>query len=144
MPGILALLLQTEDPSAAVGGGAAAAIGGAMMLVWLAFAVLMIASMWKVFTKAGEPGWAAIVPIYNILVLLKIVGKPAWWVVLALIPFVNLIVFVILSLNLAQSFGKSAGFGIGLLLLPFVFYPILGFGSARYQGPVPGAATAMA
>jgi hypothetical protein len=143
MYGILALLLQTEDPGAQVGGAAAAGIGIVMGLVWLAVAVLLIASMWKVFVKAGEPGWAAIVPIYNLVILLKIIGKPAWWVILMLIPFVNFVIAIILSLGLAQAFGKSAGFGIGLLLLPFIFYPILGFGSARYQG-VPAGAPAMA
>lgn len=143
MTGILALLLQTEDPTAQVGGAAAAGVGIVMMLVWLALIVLMIAGMWKIFTKAGEPGWAAIVPIYNLVVLLKIVGKPAWWVILMLIPFVNFVIAIILSLGLAQAFGKTAGFGIGLLLLPFIFYPILGFGSARYQG-VPAGAPAMA
>jgi hypothetical protein len=114
------------------GGGGAAAI--VVMLVELVIAVLLIAAMWKVFTKAGEPGWAAIVPIYNILVMLKIAGKPAWWIVLMLIPFVNFIVGIIVAIALAERFGKSAGFGIGLALLPIIFYPMLGFGSAQYQG----------
>jgi hypothetical protein len=103
-------------------------------LVWLALGILMIAAMWKVFAKAGKPGWAAIVPIYNLIVLLEIVGKPLWWVVLMFIPVVNLVVGIIVLLELAKAFGKGAGFAIGLLLLPIVFYPILGFGNATYLG----------
>lgn len=103
------------------------------IIVAVAFAVLMIAAMWKVFEKAGEPGWAAIIPIYNVIVLLKIAGRPAWWVILFLIPVVNFIVAILVSLDVAKRFDKSAGFGIGLALLGFIFYPILGFGDARYN-----------
>ena len=112
-------------------------------LVWifsLAFAILMIAACWKIFTKAGQPGWAAIIPIYNWYVLCKIVGRPGWWVILLLIPLVNFIIGIILCIDLAKSFGKGIGFGIGLILLPIIFCPILGFGSAQYQGPAPKAA----
>jgi hypothetical protein len=123
-------MLQEEIP---YGGGAAAAFGTLFMLCWLAFMVLMIASVWMIFSKAGEPGWAAIIPIYNLIVLLNVVGKPLWWFLLLCIPFVNLVVGIILSLELAKKFGKDTGFGIGLIFLPFIFYPILGFGSARYQ-----------
>jgi hypothetical protein len=105
------------------------------MLLWLAFVVFLIAAQWKVFEKAGQPGWACIIPIYNIIVLLKIVGKPSWWFLLFLIPGVNL-VFAIWTINLlSKSFGKDEGFTIGLLILGFIFYPVLGFGSARYIGP---------
>lgn len=116
-------------------GGMAALFGGAMMIVWLAVAVLCIAGLWKIFTKAGQPGWAAIVPIYNAIVTLKIAGRPLWWLVLLLIPFINLIVWIIVSIDLAKAFGKGAGYGIGLAILPFIFYPALGFGSATYHGP---------
>jgi hypothetical protein len=100
----------------------------------LIFVVLMIASLWKVFDKAGEPGWAAIIPIYNAVVLCRVAGKPEWWVLLLLIPFVNIVVGIIVALGVAENFGKSGAFAIGLILLPFIFYPILGFGSAQYQG----------
>ena len=112
----------------------------------IAFIILMVAAMWKVFSKAGQPGWAAIIPIVNMYFLCKVAGRPGWWVILLLIPFVNLIIFIILSIDVAKAFGKGAGFGIGLLLLPFIFYPILGFGSAQYQGgagpatPIPATA----
>jgi len=104
-------------------------------LISLAIFVLMIASMWVVFTKAGKPGWACLIPIYNIIVLLDIVGRPWWWLLLLLVPLVNIIIGILLCLDLAKSFGKGAGFGIGLLLLGFIFYPLLAFGDATYQGP---------
>lgn len=99
----------------------------------LVLAVFVIAGMWKVFTKAGEPGWACIIPIYNLIVLLKIAGRPAWWFLLMLIPFVNFIILIIVSIDVAKNFGQGTGFGIGLAFLGFIFYPILGFGSARYM-----------
>ncbi|MGK2855798.1 MAG: DUF5684 domain-containing protein [Thermoanaerobaculia bacterium] len=105
-----------------------------MGLVWLVVLVGVIAGLWKVFVKAGKPGWAAIVPIYNIIVWLEIVGKPLWWIVLLFIPFVNFVVLIILSIALAEKFGKSTAFGIGIAFLGFIFIPILGFGDARYQG----------
>lgn len=106
----------------------------------MAFIVLMIASFWKIFSKAGQPGWAAIIPIFNTYVLCKVAGRPGWWFLLLLIPFVNFIIYIILCIDLAKRFGKGAGFGIGLLLLPFIFFPILGFGSAQYLGAPPPAA----
>lgn len=105
------------------------------LIIMLAVGILMIASMWVLFTKANEPGWAAIVPIYNIIVLLKIAGKPVWWIVLFLIPFVSFIAAILIYISFAKSFGKSAGFGIGMILLPFVFFPMLAFSDAKYQGP---------
>lgn len=126
----LAILLQESTP---ISNGAAAGIGMGILIVYMAILLLAVISMWKIFTKAGEPGWAAIVPIYNAIVLLKIAGKPAWWIILMLIPFVNIIILFMVSINLAQNFGKSTGFGIGLALLGFIFGPILAFGDARYQ-----------
>jgi hypothetical protein len=105
-----------------------------ILFIELAIFVLIIAGMWKVFTKAGQPGWAAIVPIYNIIVLLQIGGKPVWWVLLFLIPVVNIVIAVLVGIAIAKNFGKSDAFGVGLGLLGFVFYPILGFGDAQYQG----------
>jgi Family of unknown function (DUF5684) len=96
--------------------------------------VVAIAGMWKVFAKAGQPGWAAIIPIYNFIILLKIGGKPLWWIILMFIPIANLVVLIILSIAVAGKFGKGTGFGLGLAFLYFIFYPILGFGSAQYQG----------
>ena len=107
----------------------------------LLVALLLIVAMWKVFTKAGQPGWASIIPIYNLYIWCKIVGRPWWWILLMLIPFVNFIICIILCIDLAKSFGKGVGFGIGLALLGIIFFPILGFGSAQYQGPTAGGLT---
>jgi hypothetical protein len=107
-----------------------------VVLISLAFLAVMIGSMWKVYTKAGQPGWASIVPIYNLVVLLRITGKPLWWLALMAIPLVNFGVMIVLAMDLARSFGQSKGFGVGLLLLGFVFFPMLAFGPARYVGPV--------
>jgi Family of unknown function (DUF5684) len=113
----------------------AGVIGGLFALVII---LVMIAALWKIFTKAGQPRWAAIVPIYNLIVLLNIVGKPLWWIVLFMIPVANIYAIFSVAIGLAKSFGKSTGFGIGLILLSVVFYPILAFGSSRYLGPVDG------
>ncbi len=105
-------------------------------LIGLVIGVFLIVAMWKVFTKAGQPGWAAIIPFYNIYVQLKIVGRPGWWLVLFLIPFVNIVISLLVAIDLAKSFGRSAGFGVvGLWLFGFVGYPMLAFGDATYRGP---------
>jgi hypothetical protein len=109
-------------------------IGIGMWIVILLITVLMIVSMWKLYVKAGQPGWAAIIPIYNIWVLLKIVGRPEWWIILFLIPCVNIVIQILVYIDLAKVFGKSTGFAIGLILLPVVFIPILAFGDADYVG----------
>ena len=114
------------------GGGIIGAIGA---LFYVGILVLYVIGLWKVFEKAGKPGWAAIIPIYNIIVLLEIVGKPVWWIVLMLIPLVNLIIAIIVMHQLSLSFGKGTGFTIGLLLFGFIFIPILGFDSSIYLGP---------
>lgn len=106
-----------------------------IIIVYLALVVFLIASMWTIYTKAGQPGWAAIVPIYNMVVLLKIVGKPTWWILLFLIPVVNIVFLIWMTNMLSKSFGKTEGYTIGLILLGIVFYPILAFGDAKYMGP---------
>lgn len=112
-----------------------AGVFGAIMFVYVAVMLVMVISGWVIFTKAGKPGWAAIVPIYNIIVLLEIVGRPLWWIVLLLIPFVGFIVGILLMIDLAKSFGKDIGYAIGLILLGPVFMPMLAFGDAKYVGP---------
>jgi hypothetical protein len=125
-PGVLTL---AQDDAAAM------ATGLGFCALWIALLVLMIASMWVVFTKAGQPGWGAIIPFYNVYLMCKIAGRPGWWLILFLIPIVSFIVAIIVALDIAKSFGKSALFAVGMLLLPIVFYPILAWGSAEYQGP---------
>ena len=105
---------------------------GAIIIIYLGIIVLMIASVWTIFTKAGKPGWAAIIPIYNYIVMLEVVKKPIWWIVLMLIPLVNLIVGIIICIELAKVFGKSTGFGIGIIFLGIIFLPMLAFGDAKY------------
>jgi len=107
--------------------------GFLMTLIYLAMIVAVIAGFWKVFEKAGQPGWASLVPIYNIYILLQIANKPAWWLILFFIPFVNFIAIVLVSIAVARNFGQSDLFAVGLILLGFVFYPILGFGDAQYN-----------
>jgi len=104
-------------------------------LVMLAVVLFYIYVGWRIFEKADQPGWAAVIPIYNLVVLLRIVGRPMWWIILLLIPVVNLIAAALIYIDLSKSFGKSTGFGIGLLLLGVIFGPILAFGDAPYQGP---------
>lgn len=101
----------------------------------LAFILVGIIAQWKVFTKAGQPGWACIIPIYNAYIMTKIAGKPWWWLLMFLIPFVNLVFAIWLTNMISKSFGKDEAFTIGLLLLGIIFWPILGFGTAKYQGP---------
>lgn len=120
------------------GGGGIGMVIGAVF--YLGILVLMLASLWKVYAKAGQPGWAAIVPIYNLVVLLQIVGKPIWWIALLFIPFVNFVILILVYIELAKVFGKGAGYGIGLALLGIIFFPMLAFSDATYQGaPSPAA-----
>ncbi len=124
--------MENYDPnSAALIGALIAACVIPALIVWIISAI----GQWKVYEKAGKPGWAALIPIYNAIVLLEIVGKPVWWLFLFLIPCVN-IVFLIWTMNLlSKSFGQSEGFTIGLIIVPFIFFPILVFVNYRYLGP---------
>jgi len=101
-------------------------------LIELALLGLVIVAMWKVFEKAGQPGWASIVPLYNLYILIKIAGRQWWWFLLMLVPLVNFVICAIISIDIARKFGKEAGFGVGLFILPFIFYPMLGFGQDTY------------
>ena len=111
-------------------------LGIIVPIIWLALSALLIVSLWKVYSKAGKPGWASLIPIYNTYVLLKIGGKPGWWLVLFFVPFVNLVIIILALLAVAKAFGKGGGFVVGLILLPIIFWPILGFGGATYTPPV--------
>ena len=100
---------------------------------WIVFAVIMIVASWKIYTKAGQPGWACLIPIYNVIVMIDIIRKPRWWVLLLFVPVANFVISIIMTHGMAKAFGKDVGYTIGLLLLPIVFTPILAFGSAQYQ-----------
>jgi hypothetical protein len=124
----------TLTPEQAAAGGTAGLI---ISFIQLVIFVLMITSLWKVYAKAGKPGWAAIVPIYNIIVWLQIIGRPLWWIALILIPFVNIVIVIVMSIDLAKAFGKSTLFGVfGLFFFAFIGYPILAFSDAKYNSPV--------
>ena len=131
----LTLLQSEEDVAGMLGAG----FGCVFFIIYFAIIVVFLASLWKIFVKANQPGWAAIIPIYNIYVLTQIVGRPAWWIILFIIPCVNIVAAIMLALDLAKSFGKEIGFAIGMILLPFIFYPILGFGSAQYLAAPAGS-----
>ena len=113
--------------------GALVGAGIGMVVVFLAIVIFMIACMWKVFVKAGQPGWACIVPIYNLVILLQIVNKPVWWIILMLIPIVNFVILIIIYHRLSLSFGKGGGFTVGLIFLSIIFWPILAFDSSVYK-----------
>ncbi len=100
-----------------------------------AIGILVIVAEWMIYAKAGKPGWAVLIPFYNIIVLLEIIGKPWWWLLLLFIPGANIVFGIWMTNLLSKSFGKEEGFTVGLIFLGFVFYPILGFGEAKYIGP---------
>lgn len=109
------------------------ALLGTYMILILVIAVIMIIANWKVFTKAGKPGWASIIPLYNMYVMFEIAGMNGWMFLLTFIPIVNIIIQIMLYLNLAKKFGKSTGFAIGLILLNPIFLLMLAFGNAEYN-----------
>jgi hypothetical protein len=108
-------------------------IGG---LIGLALAIFMIVAMWKLLSKARQPGWAIFIPIYNIIVLLRVAGKPWWWLFLLWVPLLNIVIEILIWAGIATNYGKGGGFTVGLIFLPIIFVPILAFGDATWQGPV--------
>ena len=124
--------VTTGMDDASVAGLAGLGIG--TLVIGLLVAVIAIVAMWKIYTKAGKPGWASIVPLYNLYVLFEVAGYNGWMFLLMCIPFVNFIMMILLFVKLAKAFGKSGGFAVGLIFLPFIFLLILAFGSAQYVG----------
>jgi hypothetical protein len=106
-----------------------------ILVLLLAVVFLCVVPMWKIYTKAEQPGWAVLVPIYSIIVLLQIVRKPLWWIVMFFIPVANLVFLIMTYHELSKAFGKDIGTTLGLLFLPIIFVPILGYGDAKYQWP---------
>jgi len=104
-----------------------------LVIIYIALVIFIIVSMWKVFVKAGQPGWGVLIPIYNIYLMLKIAGRPGWWLLLFLIPLVNIVIGIIVDIDIAKNFGKDTAFGLGLFFLGFIFLPILAFGKAEYK-----------
>ena len=132
MTGHRLLAALQEPPTAAE----VPAVNMTVLVICIALVLFVLVAMWRVYEKAGEPGWTGIIPIVNVFFLAKAVGKPMWWGILGLVPIVNLIVWFILCIRLAKRFGKGTGFGIGLVLFSIIFWPILAFGDAE-AGPIP-------
>jgi hypothetical protein len=108
-----------------------------IVVLGLAVIVTMVVAVWKLFEKAGQPGWAAIVPFFNVYTALKIVGRPGWWLALMIVPVANIVVLIIVAVDLAKAFSRGGGFAVLLVLLPFVGFPLLAFSAdAYYRGPV--------
>ncbi|WP_254513738.1 DUF5684 domain-containing protein [Anatilimnocola floriformis] len=128
------------DPNNAPGGGGGGIMGalcggvGSLFCFAIIFAIALIPliGMWKLFEKAGKPGWAAIVPIYNAYVLTEIAGMDIMWFFFTFVPCLNIVAAVMIWINVAKNFGKDTGYAIGIILLPIVFIPLLGFSDARY------------
>jgi hypothetical protein len=131
-----------SDPSMIASSATLGAMIGTYSVVLLAFYVLLVIAQWKIFTKAGEAGWKSLIPIYNLVIMYKIVGLSPWLLLIyltAVIPVVGYIAILILSIvsmvKLGKAFGKGTGFIVGLIFLTPIFQMILGFGSSTYEGP---------
>lgn len=121
------------DPGTAMGiGFGMGMFGGFFFLICSLVLILILVSLWKVFVKAKKPGWAALVPIYNVVIMLEIAGMPTWYIFLMFIPLVNLVIGLMILVNLTKAFGKSTGFVLGVIFLPLIFYPILAFDKSEY------------
>lgn len=108
---------------------------GLTFLIVLLIAIFMIVTMWKVFTKAGQPGWGCLVPFYNLVLMLRIAGKPGWWLIFFFIPVINFVVQIVMTIDIAKNFGRGGWFAAGLIFFPIIFFPILAFGDSEYVGP---------
>ncbi len=104
-----------------------------LLIFQLILLVLSIVGLWKLFTKAGKPGWASIIPIYNTIVMIEMAGKPLWWILLLFIPLVNIVASILIMIGIAKNFGRGTGTVLGLIFLPIIFMLILAFGSAEYN-----------
>ena len=114
---------------------AAAGFSMVYSLISLALCIVVIVAWWKIFVKAGKPGWASIIPLYNTYCMFQISFGNGWLFLLCLVPCVNIVMIIIMYVKLAKAFGKSGGFAVGLIFLSFIFLPMLGFGDADYIGP---------
>lgn len=106
---------------------------GIWTIVYIILIVLVIAGMWKTFVKAGKPGWGAIIPFYNVYLMIKIAGRPGWWLILFFIPIVNIVIGIIVCLGISENFGHGAGYGILLWLFAPIMFLVLGFGGDVYK-----------
>lgn len=135
--GMMKKTLEAQKYPVPQAGGASLAMAGfstSVLLIFLAVCLLVIAGYWMVFQKAGQAGWKSLIPFYNMYVLMQISGKPGWWMFLLIIPLVGVVVLLFAMLSLAKKFGRGELFGVGLLLLPMIFFPLLAFGGSEYEG----------
>ena len=139
-------LAQVSRNDAAVATGILAILAGFAVILFAIYIICVI-GLWKVFAKAGQPGWAALIPIYNIIVLLRIAGLPWYWVFapfVAIIPILGWIAYLVWIVwvhhRISTRFGQGVGFTIGLTLLGPIFWLILGFGDSKYLGEQPAQA----
>ena len=123
---------STVDYSSAI--ATSMAVVSVIMIIFFIIGVITIIANWKVFTKAGKPGWTSLIPFYNMYQLFEVAGMNGWMFLLLLVPFVNFIIIIMLNINLAKAFGKDTGFAIGLILLNPIFMLILAFSDAKYIG----------
>jgi len=106
---------------------------GFIVLIYLAVAILLVASSWIIYTKADQPGWAVFIPVYDLIILLRVIQKPWWWIILFIIPPVTIIIYILILHALSLKFGQNVWFTLGLLFLPVIFFPVLAFGDYRYM-----------
>lgn len=104
-------------------------------VIALVLVVLVIAAVWRIFAKAGEPGWKALIPFYNLYIEYKLFWGNGWLFLLTCIPIVNVVVGIMLCHKMSKAFGHGVGFTLGLIFLPYIFMVILGFNGDEYQGP---------
>ena len=105
-----------------------------LVVFWIVMTVVLIVANWKIFTKAGKPGWAILIPIYNIIVMMQIIKKPLWWVIILFVPIVDIVFVILIVYNLVIKFGQPGWHVILALFLGFIYYPYLAFSKAEYQG----------
>ncbi|MBF9018015.1 MULTISPECIES: DUF5684 domain-containing protein [unclassified Oceanispirochaeta] len=105
-----------------------------LTVFWFIVTIILVVANWKIFTKAGKPGWAILVPIYNIIVMVQIIQRPMWWVIMLFIPLVNVVFAIMIIYNLCLKFGQPGWHVVPALLLSFIYYPYLAFSNASYQG----------
>jgi hypothetical protein len=144
LPSLLAQASGTNEAAVAAG---LMAFFAAFAMVFLVIGIVCLIGMWKVFAKAGQPGWAVLIPIYNLIVLLRIAGLPWYWVftpLVVIIPVLGALAYLVWIVwvyhRISTRFGQGVGFTIGLTLLAPIFWLILGFGSAKYVGEQPAQA----
>ena len=105
-----------------------------LIILWIVMTIVLIVANWKIFTKAGKPGWAILIPIYNIIVMMQIIKKPLWWVIILFVPIVDIVFVILIVYNLVIKFGQPGWHVILALFLGIIYYPYLAFSKAEYQG----------